>query len=134
MFSAMLLVISTVALAQFAVYYWRAVVAGVAGEPISGEVLAAARLESATLCGRDFRALVKLHDLTPDLERKASNLGLVRCYYQLIHAVGMMAAGRFAAVANWAERERTLCARYAAVQVDRRQQSNLALAAAIRSC
>ena len=134
MFSAMLLTISTVALAQFAVYYWRALVGQVAAQPISGDVLAAARLESTTLNGRDFRAIAKLHELTPKLERKASSLGLVRCYYQLINAVGLAASGRVRAVADWAERERVLCARYAAVQVDRRLQSNLALAAAIRSC
>jgi hypothetical protein len=133
MFSAMLLTISTVALAQFAVYYWRALVGQVAAQPISGDVLAAARLENTTLNGQDFRAIAKLHELTPQLERKATSLGLVRCYYQLINAVGLAAAGRVAAVANWAERERVLCARYAAVQVDRRLQSNLALAAAIRS-
>ena len=134
MFSALLLAISTVALAQFALYYWRALVAGVAAQPISGELLAAARLESAALCGRDFRALAKLHELTPDLETKASGLALVRCYYHVIHAVGIVASGRVGAVANWAERERIVCARYAAVQVDRRLQSNLALAAAMRSC
>jgi len=48
--------------------------------------------------------------------------------------VGSMASGRIAGLANWAERERVLCARYAAVQVDRRLQANLAMAAAIRSC
>src|SRR5215472_11375935 len=133
MFSAMLLTISTVALAQFAVYYWRALVGQVAAQPISGDVLAAAPLENTTLNGRDFQAIAKLHELTPQLERKASSLGLVRCYYQLINAVGVAAAGRVRAVADWAERERVLCARYAAVQVDRRLQSNLALAAAIRS-
>ena len=134
MFSAMLLAISSVALAQFAVYYWRAVVGQVAAQSISADVLAAARLENTTLNGRDFRAIAKLHELTPNLERTASSLGLVRCYYQLINAVGLAASGRVTAVANWAERERMLCARYAAVLVDRRLQSNLALAAAIRSC
>jgi hypothetical protein len=43
--------------------------------------------------------------------------------------------GRFSAsIVEWTERERVLCARYAAVQIDRRLQANLALAASIRSC
>jgi hypothetical protein len=133
MFSAMLLTISTVALAQFAVYYWRAVVSGVAAQPVSEEVLAAAQVQG-TVHGRDFRALAELHQLTPDLEQKGSSLGLVRCYFELIHAVGTLATGRLASLAGWAERERLLCARYAAVQVERRLQANLALAASIRSC
>jgi len=34
----------------------------------------------------------------------------------------------------WCERERLVCARYAAVQIDRRFQANLALAASLRDC
>jgi hypothetical protein len=37
------------------------------------------------------------------------------------------------AFTNWAERERVLCARYAAVQVERRLQSSLAQASSISS-
>ena len=36
--------------------------------------------------------------------------------------------------AAWSDRERVICARYAAVQVDRRLQANLELAASLRSC
>jgi hypothetical protein len=134
MFSAMLLAISTVALAQFAVYYWRAIVAGVAVQPVSEQVFAAARVKRSELSGEDFRSLAELHNLTPDLAAQTSGLGLVPLYFKLIHAVGKMAAGRVAALAEWAENERVLCARYAAVQIDRRLQSNLAMAASIRSC
>ena len=134
MFSAMLLAISTVALAQFAVYYWRAIVAGVAVQPVSEQVFAAARVKRSELRGEDFRSLAELHNLTPDLAAQTSGLGLVPLYFKLIHTVGKMAAGRVAALAEWAESERVLCARYAAVQIDRRLQSNLAMAASIRSC
>jgi hypothetical protein len=34
----------------------------------------------------------------------------------------------------WSERERVICVRYAAVQVGRRLQTNLELAASLRSC
>jgi hypothetical protein len=134
MFSALLLAISSVALVQFALYYMRAVVAGVAAQPISAEVLEAAQLENGVLRGRDFRTLAQLHQLTPNLQKSGSGLGLVKAYYQMIHAVGNLASGRMAGLANWAEREQVLCARYAAVQIDRRLQANLEMAAAIRSC
>jgi len=134
MFSAMLLTISIVALAQFAVYYVRSIMAGVAAQPISEEVIAAVSLNGNPLSGRDFGIVAKLHELTPDLERKSSGIGLVRVYFQVIHAIGQLASGRLATVANWAEQERVLCVRYAAVQVDRRLQSNMALAASLRSC
>ena len=134
MFSAMLLTISIVALMQFAAYYWRSILAGVAAQPISAEVLSAVSVDHGMLSGRDFEVVAKLHELTPNLQKKSSGIGLVSAYFHVIHAVGRLASGRMAAVANWAERERLLCVRYAAVQVDRRLQSNLALAAAIRSC
>jgi len=134
MFSAMLLAISILALAQFAAYYWRAVVAGIAAQPVSGQVLAAANLETGTLCGDDYLSLVQLHNLTADLGPGRSGLGLVPLYFQLTRAIGSVARGRVAAISEWAENERILCARYAAVQVDRRLQSNLALAASMRSC
>jgi hypothetical protein len=134
MFSAMILMISVAALAQFAGYYWRAIVAGVAAQPFSREVLVAAHLQSGTLSGEDFHSLAQLHELTPDLCERQSGLGLVPLYFKFIQAIGTLAAGRMAALAEWAEGERILCARYAAVQVDRRLQANLALSASIRSC
>jgi len=133
MFSALLFTISLVALVQFAAYYWRSVVAGVAAQPISEEVLAALSLERGKLSGRDFQVVAKLHELTPNLQEKVSGIGLVRAYFHVTHAMGDLASGRVARVARWAEREQALCVRYAAVQVDRRLKSNLALAAAIRS-
>jgi hypothetical protein len=134
MFSAMLLTISMVALVQFAMYYIRSVVAGVAAQPISEQIIAAVSLNGSQLSGRDFGVVAKLHELTPNLQKKSSGIGLARAYFEVVHAVGQLAAGRIASVANWAEGERVLCVRYAAVQVDRRLQSNLALAASIRSC
>jgi hypothetical protein len=134
MFSAIILTISVAALAQFGLYYWRAIVAGVAAQPFSEDVLAAAQVDAAALRGEDFRSLAQLHELTPDLSARKSSLGLVPLYFKFIHAIGTLAAGRVAALAEWAEGERVLCARYAAVQVDRRLQANLALSASIRSC
>jgi hypothetical protein len=134
MFSAMLLTISIVALAQFGLYYWRAVVAGIASQPVSEQVLAAAHVDTGILRGDDYRSLAELHKLTADLCAHPSGLGLVPLYFHFIHTVGTLAAGRIAALADWAESERVLCARYAAVQVDRRLQANLALAASMRSC
>lgn len=134
MFSVLILAISIVALSQFAAFYWRAVVVGIAAQPVSGQVLAAANLDAGTLRGEDYRSLAQLHQLTSDICAKSSGLGLVPLYFKLIHAVGKLASGRITALADWAESERVLCARYAAVQIDRRLQANLELAASMRSC
>jgi hypothetical protein len=134
MFSAMLFTISAVALAQFGLYYWRAVLSGVAAQPVSARVLAAARVENGRVTSQHFGTLAGLHDLTPDLCPNHGGLGLVRLYYRIVESVEALAGSRVPAIAAWSNRERSICARYAAVQVDRRLQANLELAASLRSC
>jgi hypothetical protein len=133
MFSAMLLAISIVALSQFALYYWRAVLAGVASQPVSDRVLVAAHVENGRLTPQHFPTLASLHDLTPDLNPNRNGLGLVRIYYRFIEGLDFILGTRVPAFALWSERERSICARYAAVLVDRRLQANLDLAASLRS-
>ena len=133
MFSAMLFLISIVALSQFALYYWRAVLAGVAAQPVSDRVLVAAQVENGQLTPEHFRTLAGLHDLTPDLYPNRGGLGLVRLYYRLIEGLDSLVANKIPAIAVWSEHERVICARYAAVQVDRRLQANLDLLASLRS-
>lgn len=134
MFSAMLLSISIVTLSQFAVYYWRAVLAGVAAQPVSERVLSAAHVENGRLKAQHFETLAGLHDLTPDLQPQRGGLRLVRLYYRLFEGLDALLGKRIPALAAWSEQERLICARYVAVQVDRRLQANLELAASLRSC
>jgi hypothetical protein len=130
----MLFLISIVALSQFALYYWRAVLAGVAAQPVSDRVLVAAQVENGQLTPQHFRTLAGLHDLTPDLYPNRGGLGLVRLYYRLIEGLDSLVGNKIPAIAAWSEHERVICARYAAVQVDRRLQANLDLLASLRSC
>jgi hypothetical protein len=134
MFSAMLLAISVVALSQFALYYGRAVLAGVAAQPVSDRVLVAAQVENGRLTPQDFQTLAGLHNLTPDLYPNCSGLGLVQLYYRAIEGLDAFFANRIPIFSTWSERERIMCVRYAAVQVDRRLQANLDLVASLRSC
>jgi hypothetical protein len=134
MFAAMIFTIAILALCQFALFYWRAVVSGVASLPVSDRVLEAAHLESGEFCGADFERLASLHGMTPELEGGDSNLGLVGMYYRVVQSLGAAFGKVSPAVGSWSERESVLCAHYAAVQIERRLQSNLVQAAAIRSC
>jgi hypothetical protein len=134
MFAAMLFAISIVALTQFAAYYWRAMLAGAAAQPVSARILAAAGAQNGEITGEDFAALVGLHELTPDLRSAGNGLGLVRLYFKLVDGIKSLAGSRMPAVGAWSQRELAVCARYAAVQIDRRLQANLELAASLRSC
>jgi len=108
--------------------------AGAAELPVSERVFAAVHVEDGRLSGQDFAALVKLHDLTPDLNPGGSGMGLVRLYYAVVAGIDAL-LGRFVpAISVWSQTEAVVCARYAAVVVDRRLQANLAMAASIRSC
>lgn len=134
MFAAMLFTICIVALSQFALYYLRAVLTGVAALPVPDRVLAAAQIEDARLLPQHFATLAGLHDLTPELEPHRGGLGLVRVYYRFVRSLGAALGKHMPALAAWSERECAICARYAAVQVGRRLQANLELAASLRSC
>lgn len=134
MFSAMLLAISVVALSQFALYYWRAVLAGVAAQPVSDRVLEAACVEGGQLTPQHFETFAGIYALTPELNPERKGLGFVRAYYRLVEALDMICGAKIPAIAAWTVKERTTCARYVAVQVERRMQANLDLAASLRSC
>ena len=133
MFSAMLLSITVVAVGQFALYYWRAVFTGTASLPISSRVLEAAQVDEMTLCGNDFEKLASLHQLTPELKEGKSGIGFVRAYYAMVREVESLMGGNSPVIAGWGEKERLLCARFAAVQIERRLQANLIQAASLRS-
>ena len=134
MFAAMLFAISIVALSQFALYYWRAVLAAVAGQPVSENVLAAASIENRRVTAGDFQTLAGLHDLTLDLTPRSGGLGLVRLYYRIVDGMNVVAGKSMPALTAWCDQELTICARYAAVQIECRLRSNLELAASMRSC
>ena len=133
MFSAALLSIAVVAMGQFALYYWRAVFTGMASLPISSRVLEAAQVQEASICGNDFEKFASLLTLTPELKETQSGLRMVKAYYSVIQQAEKMVASFSPMMAGWAEKERMLCARIAAVHIDRRLESNLIQAASIRS-
>ena len=131
MFSAMLFAISIVALLQFALYYLRAMLTGVACQPVSPRVFEAAQVAESALSGDDFGKLLSLHKLTPRLEGNRTNLFAVRCYYGSVEKLSALFSRTSPAFAEWTQRERLLCARFAAVQIDRRLRCNLAHAASM---
>jgi hypothetical protein len=97
-------------------------------------VLAAASIENRCVTGEDFQTLSGLHDLTLDLTPRSGGLGLVRLYYRAVDGISALAGKRMPSLASWCDQELTICARYAAVQIEYRLRSNLELAASMRSC
>jgi hypothetical protein len=129
MFAALILAISIVALLQFALYYWRAILAGALAQPVSEEVRTAACIDRAVITGKDFAALAGIHHTIPG---GSGGLGFVPLYYRMVDAVGALAM-RIPVIAAWTESETAICAHYVGVQIDRRMQANRELAASANS-
>lgn len=134
LFAAILLAISVVTFGQLALYYWRAILAGVAAQPLTDRVCEAAGLTGVSVGSADFRAVLDLYRLTPGIRDGDGGLGLVRAYYHAVEALGRLAGLRLPSLAAWADREMATCSRYVAVRLGQRLESNLACVADIRSC
>jgi len=123
MISALILVFSLAALAQFGFYTWRAAVI----------TLAAADVSDNALENKDFRALATLNEICPALNASKPKIGLVRVYFRTVERLSASLRSSLPSAAEWAEREMATCSRYMAVVVDQRLQRNQACFAALRS-
>lgn len=121
--AALILVLSVAALAQFGLFYWRALLVSTAAEPLSDSLREATGHEEE-LGAQQFPALLALRELCPDLEGGKENWRGVRAYYGFL---SLMKAAPLPAVKQWADAEQSLCSRYAAVLLDRRLQANAQL-------
>ena len=127
MIAAILFCVSTAAFCQFALYYWRANIANAATAEISDRVKIAAGI-SASVTSRDFRALLTVYDLTPDLVGSSHSHRAIRTYYFVVEKIARL----IPPLTSWAEAEMGMCSRYAAVLVDQHLQSNINCAAQVR--
>lgn len=133
MFPAILLSLAIIAFGQFAVFYWRVVVAGVAAHPISVNLIVAAGLQGSPVSAADFRTLSGLNQLMPALSRQANGLSYMKLYFRLVDSLRHTMGAFIPSVASWSQREMATCASYAAVVIDRKMKSNLACAVLMRS-
>jgi hypothetical protein len=128
MIAAILFMVSAVALVQFALYYCRAIISGVAAQPISDRIRTAAGIAAQQISARDFRSILSLHDLSPDLRGPNGSFRGIRAYYSVVEKLGRL----IPAMASWANAEMLTCSRYLAVLVDQHLERNLACAAQVR--
>jgi hypothetical protein len=133
MLGALILVFSIAALGQFVVFYARAVLASVAAQPLTGYVQQIEGFPSRPLQAEDFPHLVQLQQICPQLGSEARSLRAAQAYFGTLSAVKRLVNGFVPALHGWAEREQTLCARFAAVLLDQRLARTAAAAAEMRS-
>lgn len=128
MMATILFFVSIIAFGQFGIYYWRASIAATSRAPVSDRVRLAAGISTTSLSSRDFRAILNVHDLTPDLRGPAGKFRAIRAYYLVVETLGRF----IPSVTDWAEAEMTMCSRYMAVIVDQHLERNMACAVHMR--
>jgi len=128
MIPAIIFTVSLVAFAQFALYYWRATISGIAAQAISERIRTAAGITHAGIGPQDFRSIIILKDLSPDLRGPKGNFTAIRAYYSAVEKLGRIVP----AMANWANTEMTTCSRYVAVLMEQHLERNMACAAQVR--
>ena len=128
MIAAIIFVVSVVAFAQFGLYYWLATISGIAATAISDRIRVAAGITHPGIGAQDFRNIIILKDLSPDLRGASGSFAAIRTYYAVVEKLGRIAP----AIAEWANGEMATCSRYAAVLMDQHLERNLACAAQMR--
>jgi len=117
-----------VACGQFALYYWRATIGGLARRSISDRVRIAAGISNPSIGPSDFRAILIINKLSPDLRGPGASFRALRAYYAGIEKLGRL----IPSARSWAEGEMATCSRYVAVLMDRHLEQNVACSAQIR--
>ena len=128
MIAAILFMVSIVALGQFGLYYWRAMISGVAAQAISDRIRSAAGITAAAIGAQDFYKILIVNDLSPDLRGPGGSFRAIRTYYAIVEKLGSIVP----AMASWSNAEMTTCSRYVAVLMDQHLERNMACAAQMR--
>ena len=84
MIAAVIFAVSVVAFAQFGLYYWRATISGIAAQAISERIRVAAGITHDGIGAQDFRNIIILKDLSPDLRGPNGNFTAIRAYYAVV--------------------------------------------------
>jgi hypothetical protein len=133
MIAALILVMSVVALAQFAVAQWRSMWMTIAAQPLSDYVQAATGIADAAVSADDFDLLVRTSEqLSPAAQGGNQWLREVSVYYRVIRALDAVCAKQFSGSSRWAKSELVACSRYAAAVLDQRLNSSFACASEVR--
>lgn len=109
---------------QLELHYWRKKISGFAALPVSDRVRAAAGVSTQEVEAQDFSAILSLHKHAPGLYGPAGDFRAVRAYYEVVGGLAKL----IPPTARWANAEKTICARYAAVIVDQHLERNSKLA------
>jgi hypothetical protein len=128
MIEAIIITASLVAFAQLGLSCWRATLSGIAAQAISERVRVAAGITDRGIRPHDFRKIIMLKDLSPDLRGPNGSFTAIRAYYNVVEKLGNIVPG----TAGWASAEMATCSRYAAFLMDQQLERNMVYATQLR--
>lgn len=134
MTAALILTLSVMALASFAISQWRMIWLTTANQPLSDSLQAATGIEAASIGPNDFGTLLGLCDeLSPRIKKATPWLREVTNYYGFVAKVERTFRSIQPALSAWASAEMRTCSRYVAVILDQNLSVDLDQRAAVRS-
>lgn len=133
--AAFILVISTSAMMQFAVFSWRASLLRTVSKPVVHEADATQQPYPNLLSSSSFREVATVYrELCPELTGSAPNLRAVSAYYALMGFLNRVGSSIMPAEGfSWTQREMALCTQYATVRLSQRLERNVTVINEARS-
>ncbi|MFZ0212655.1 MAG: hypothetical protein WBE20_05190 [Candidatus Acidiferrales bacterium] len=120
MIAALICVASIAVLLQFFMAYSRSVIAAYSRSELSEQVKEVAGIEGPEVSSDQFGRLVQLVRLCPQKSDDQADLQVVSAYYGMMGVLRSIGRAFSSRISAWAERERSACAYFAAVALDRR--------------
>lgn len=119
MMAGVILIFSVAALLQFFVSYCRSLIAASSKQPLSAEVQDVTGI-TRPATGEDFARVMQLLHLCPERPEDRGEIRAVGTYYAMLGVVRATMARLAPSLIKWTERERSHCAYFAAVALERR--------------
>jgi hypothetical protein len=120
MITALIFGLSIIALLQFFVSYCRSLIAASGAVPLSEQLREVAGIGNLQVRGEQFGRLLQLARLCPDPGNDSRGIEAVRAYFKLLNLVKAASRRLVPNLATWTDRERSGCAYFVAVALERR--------------
>jgi hypothetical protein len=123
MMAALIFIFSVAALMQFFVSYCRSLIAASSRKALSPDVQDVIGIRRSAN-GDDFERVMQYLHLCPDRPEDRNGVKAIGAYFRLLGAVGAIMGKLIPSLRVWTELERSQCAYFAAVALDRRIAHN----------
>jgi hypothetical protein len=121
--AALIFIFSVAALMQFFVSYCRSLIAASSRRALSSDVQDVIGIRRSA-SGEDFARVMQFLYLCPDRREDRNGIKAIGAYFRMLGVVGTIMGKLLPSLRAWTESERSQCAYFAAVALDRRIAHN----------